>query len=116
MYLLHIIVAGREQPIALAFDKFSDAAREAERIFAGAGAAGVADDYGMRPYIPAASIQGAFIVDLTRQLQMQVELSLANARAQMEAQQKVNADPRMRLAMAGQSAFAAGPNGLPFKI
>jgi hypothetical protein len=114
MYLLALQITGIANPAIFKYRTLKDASREFERVSKAIGPSDgansgqgefmtITDDYGHSRALWGHHIQHPALIDMERDIEVQAEMALWQARGQTKANQKIQNDPRLNLtAGAGQ--------------
>lgn len=118
MYLLALQLSGIANPAVFKFKNLKDASREFERVTKAIGPnAGtvseefmtITDDYGHTRALWSHHIQHPAMIDMERDMEVQAEMAMWQARGQLKANQKIQGDPRLALAAGGTISLARPP-------
>ncbi len=97
MFILSIFLAGREAPLYLNY-KYRPVAEAARQGGADMDSFIAADDFGHSVEIARSSVSGTMITDLEAEHALHADMQVLQAKAQLAAQRKLQADPALKFA------------------
>ena len=111
MFILSLFISGRPDPLYLNF-KFRPAAELARHGGAERGLFDVVDDFGHHASFERTAVLGSLVTDLAAEHELHGDMQVMNAKAQVAAQRKMQADPALKFA-AGMMAGGQMNGGKP---
>lgn len=118
MYTLSVYLLGASTPVGFQFKDGMrgvlmaaslQKARESGRVDGKPEEIAIKDDYGRSAVLLMEEIAGWCGGDLAKSFEGQVDATLIQTRAQIDAQSRANADPKLRLAAAQAPGLIIGP-------